>query len=95
MPMTLRLEDTSGNVIYDWQPDENNWWCTGFNPAYEDYNVKDLISTGTIDFSQHTYMWESFKESCKERNKDMWKFDDKNYIAQYRWVYDEKDNISN
>ena len=66
MPMTLRLEDTCGNVIYDWQPDENKWWCTGFNPAYEDYNVKDLISIGTIDFSQHTYMWENFKKACKK-----------------------------
>ncbi|NFE95158.1 DUF4474 domain-containing protein [Clostridium botulinum] len=85
MPMTLRVEDTSGNVIYDWKPEENKWWCTGFNPAYEDYNVKDLISIGTIDFSQHTYMWENFKESCKKRNRNIWDFDDENYIATYKW----------
>lgn len=85
MPMTLRVEDTSGNVIYDWKPEENKWWCTGFNPAYEDYNVKDLISIGTIDFSKHTYMWENFKESCKKRNRNIWDFDDENYIATYKW----------
>lgn len=83
MPMTLRLEDTSGNVIYDWKPDESKWWCTGFNPAYEDYNVKDLISIGTIDFSEHLDMWEAFKEQWI--GTDIWEFDEENNIAEYKW----------
>lgn len=83
MPMTLRLEDTSGNVIYDWKPNENKWWCTGFNPEYEDYNYKDLISIGTIDFSQNLDMWNAFKNRWK--SSGVWKFHDENYIAEYIW----------
>ena len=83
MPMTLILEDTSGNVIYDWRPDENKWWCTGFNPAYEDYNVKDLISIGIIDFSGNLDMWEAFKEQWI--GMDIWEFDEENNIAEYKW----------
>lgn len=84
MPMTLKLEDTSGNVIYDWHPEENKWWCTGFNSAYENYNVKDLISTGTIDFSQHLDMWDAFKEQWM--GTGIWEFDEENNIARYKWI---------
>ncbi|OSA94475.1 UNVERIFIED_ORG: hypothetical protein B2H98_06445 [Clostridium botulinum] len=48
MPMTLRLEDTSGNVIYDWKPEENKWWYTGFNPAYSNQTYI-VCQNGSVD----------------------------------------------
>lgn len=84
MPMTLRLEDNKGNVIYDWQPSEDNWWCTGFNPKYQNKKVEELISVGTIDFSEHLDMWKAFK--AKWKSSENWKFDEKNYIAKYTWI---------
>lgn len=83
MPMTLRLEDKQGNVIYDWKPSKDNWWCTGFNPKYQNKKVEDLTSIGTIDFSEHLDMWISFYE--KYNGWEPWEFDCENHIAKYTW----------
>lgn len=82
MPMTLRLEDEEGNTIYDWKPQENNWWCTGFNPEYQNEKASNLTSYGSIDFSEHLDLWEAFYK--KYHKNPMWNFDEKP-IAKFKW----------
>ncbi|EPR11481.1 DUF4474 domain-containing protein [Ruminiclostridium papyrosolvens] len=84
MPMTLSLRDKDGNSIFEWDPQKKNWWCTGFNPKYQNVKAADLISVGTIDFSQHLDMWESFYNQYKF-NRKVWSFDTSKHIATYKW----------
>ena len=84
MPMTLSLRDKEGNTIFQWDPQKKNWWCTGFNPKYQNVKAADLISVGTIDFSQHLDMWDSFYNQYKF-NRKIWSFDTSKHIATYKW----------
>ncbi|OOM82382.1 hypothetical protein CLPUN_02600 [Clostridium puniceum] len=81
--MTLRLEDEEGNTIYDWKPQDKNWWCTGFNPEYQNEKASNLTSYGSIDFSDHLDIWEAFYK--KYHTSSMWTFDTENHIAKYIW----------
>jgi hypothetical protein len=83
MPMTLRLEDEKGNTIYDWKPQDNNWWCTGFNPKYQNEKASNITSYGSIDFSNHLDLWDAFYK--KYDGWAPWSFDPKNHIATYEW----------
>jgi hypothetical protein len=59
LPMTLKLS-LNGVEVYDWQPDEPQWWITGFNPAFKGAQEDDLTVEVTIDFSEHPDLWEAF-----------------------------------
>ena len=39
---------------YNWRPDAEQWWITGFDPAT--MNPKNLVSIGKIDFSRNREM---------------------------------------
>ena len=92
MPMTLHLLDNkTGDTIFDWMPKNDNWWCTGFNPKYQDVKATEISAYGSIDFSkdsQHLEMFDAF--SKKYENNPMWTFDDANNIAYFKWLGDEK-----
>jgi hypothetical protein len=49
MPMTLTLTDSAGNQYFDYQPQENQWWITAFDPSPQNVRAENLISTTTID----------------------------------------------
>ena len=85
MPMTLSLEDEKGNQIFDWNPQDTNWWCTGFNPEYQDRKAPKLTAKGSVDFSDPKYsdMWDDFYE--KYYGDSTWTFDEENHIAKYEW----------
>lgn len=92
MPMTLHLLDNkTGDTIFDWKPKNDNWWCTGFNPMYQDVKVNEVSAYGSIDFSkdsQHLAMFDAF--SKKYKNNPMWTFDNANNIAYFKWLGDKK-----
>ncbi len=83
MPMTLSLRDKEGNSIFEWDPQKKNWWCTGFNPKYQNVKAEDLISVGTIDFSGHLDMWEAFYK--KYDGYSPWTFYPDKHIAKFEW----------
>lgn len=88
MPMTLSLYDTeSKQTIFEWKPEEKNWWCTGFNPEYQNRNKTVLKARGSIDFSQDLTMWEAFYSTYDKYEDEglSWDFDPTNHIAYFSW----------
>lgn len=83
MPMTLSLKDKEGNTIYDWQPQENNWWCTGFNPMYQNVRDSDLIVSGSINFTNYPKMYEAFKKLYD--GNEMLEFVPNSPIVKFKW----------
>lgn len=77
VPMTLELYDKEGDPIFEYQPDENQWWITGFNPSYQETDAGDLSVAGTIDFSDFPELWQSFykKYGSQSEYKDTFDFD--------------------
>jgi len=53
MGMTVTYKD---NFIIDYYPEKDQWWITGFNPAYQNVNVNELfvsIGLGFNDFDMY------------------------------------------
>lgn len=85
VPMTLRVEDEKGNTIFDWKPKEKNWWCTGFNPKYQNEKAQNLTACGSIDFSDHLDMWDAFYNKYHTDTSIKWEFDIKKHTVKYTW----------
>lgn len=82
--MTLSLYDKrTGQKIFDYNPDDPQWWITGFNPKYQNWNADDLEVHGSIDFSAEPEMWETFFN--KYEGTEGWCFDEENMVAYYQW----------
>lgn len=95
IPMKLSLfnyyRDTTGRVdcLYNWEPTEEQWWITGFNPNYNDANPEYMVSIGRIDLTDNIPMYNAIKENIKierlykdiERNNFI--LDDENHTV---WV---------
>lgn len=95
VPMSLSLYDYNFpkeiDCIYNWFPENPQWWITGFNPnkAYNDVNKQILI--GSIDFSEHTEMFNSLKEYTTLERPDLSKYayyDERNHIVWICWFSD-------
>ena len=78
-------------------PNEN-WWLTGWNPKAQGLTNKDLVMTGTLDFSNATdsTLYNKLKATYEvgldnpllsEDMKSTWQFDDKKKKATFRWEY--------
>ena len=67
MPMTLYLYNTkdSENVsnIFSWEPVEDQWWITGFNPTIYDLDKSDMTLVGSMDFSGHKDEYDELKKA--------------------------------
>ena len=86
MPMTLSLQDKQGNKIFEYKPNENTWWCTGFNPQVQDAQATNLIAIGSIDFSGKKELWDSFYKKYRKYQKEVkWTFDTEKKIAYFKW----------
>ena len=86
--MTLTLTDQNGNQIFDYHPDEPQWWITGFNPEYQRADASTLNVTGTIDFSRQKKLYYDFKDEINRQGINtiaIFDFDDKNYKVTYNW----------
>lgn len=91
LPMTLNLYNYYGKNyienIFSWAPNEEQWWITGFNPDFSDPNVNDMVSLGTIDFSEHEDMFNSLKNNVMEDEylKDFMIFDEDGHTVWLIW----------
>ncbi|GMQ58874.1 hypothetical protein AN1V17_32700 [Vallitalea sediminicola] len=83
LPMTLSLEDSDSNDIFDWDPGENNWWITGFNPDIQNIKANALTVKATINFSDNPDMWKSFYNINQDNS--MWTFYEDSMQAEYEW----------
>lgn len=59
------------DLITAWNPDEDQWWICSFNPnvKYEDNRVENQVMIGSVDFSGHGEMYDSFKIKYKYDQK--------------------------
>ncbi len=55
----------TGEQYFDYSPDENQWWITGFKPlgAYQTVQADDLCSTVVIDFAGHEDLFMAFRNT--------------------------------
>lgn len=82
--MSLSLYDKeTGRRIFAYNPNDPQWWITGFNPEYQDRAESTLEVHGSIDFSKEPEMWEAFFGEYKEQGG--WCFDEEEKIAYYQW----------
>ncbi|MBO5449120.1 MAG: DUF4474 domain-containing protein [Ruminococcus sp.] len=94
LPMTLSLYKHSLiNIqsVFNWAPENSQWWITGFNLEYMNPSVDRLFMVGSVDFSNVTEkldcakMYSSLKTYVYQNNLDKhFIFDDTNRIV---WVY--------
>lgn len=51
MPMSLRLRKIdSDEILFDYSPEEFQWWINGFDPSHQYANADNLELQVTIDF---------------------------------------------
>ena len=50
-------------MLFDYCPDEYQWWITGFDPSHQNAQANNLHATITIDFSDNMEMGKAFKAS--------------------------------
>jgi len=50
------------DLITAWNPDEDQWWITGFNPECkgEKADAKNQVMIGSVDFSGNENMYDNF-----------------------------------
>lgn len=96
--MTLELyHDSNGDGIfsddeqlYKHEPDELQWWITGFDPLVQNVKAEDLQAVTTIDFSSFgenkDIMLDSFREfNAGEVEWDIPEKDSSSYIVTLTW----------
>lgn len=96
--MTLELyHDSNGNGIfsddeqlYKHEPDELQWWITGFDPLVQNVKAEDLQAVTTIVFSRFgenkDIMLDSFREfNAGEIELDIPEKDSGSYIVTLTW----------
>ena len=81
MTMSSTLKTKSGELIYQYSPEEKHWWVTGFNPhdKFLDINPDDLVANFTIKFNDKD-MFEALRTSEDTYN---WTFDANHLSAYY------------
>ena len=81
LPMTLKLVDNTGRILFTYAPTEKQWWITGFNPFYQDVFACNLKATFTVDFSGNRNMYREFKNKWGTQTNTPWRFNDRAYKA--------------
>ncbi len=92
LPMTLSLYNCNYGVqsIFQWYPDEEQWWITGFNPEHlrEEVDVNKQAMICRIDLSDDTGIYDALFEAKDDKEYENKKkyliFDDNNHIV---WIY--------
>ena len=84
MSMSLSLiEIDSGAILYDYHPQEKQWWITGFDPSHQNAMANNLHVIATIDFSENPELYEGFYNKYGDNLDSPWKFDGK--VATLEW----------
>ena len=70
MPMSLRLRKIdSDEILFDYSPEEFQWWINGFDPSNQNAYAENLQLTVTIDFSSNPDIYRAFKEAMEAKNE--------------------------
>lgn len=94
LPMSLYLYNYYSpidiDMIFGWEPKDDQWWITGFNPDYDNPDVDDMVTIGTIDFSENRGMYDALKKFVinKEVSGNL-VFDDENNLVWIMWNGEE------
>ena len=84
MPMTLYLYNKKDKSnIFSWEPVEDQWWITGFNPTIYELNVKDMVMVGSMDYSGYKDEYDELKK-VYEKSKYMY-FNDATHTVWILW----------
>ena len=90
LPMTLRLY-CDDNIVFNYRPEDTQWWITGFNPKFEGVMANELKVVASIDFSDHPGLWQGFyaeynkQKNDKNKNWDIWYVDKNERTAYIVW----------
>ena len=72
--------------VFCWEPNDPQWWITGFNPDFDSPNVHDMISIGMIDFESKTQMYEALKKSVNNKQLSNYLiFDEDGHTVWMMW----------
>ena len=82
LPVTLQL-NYNGKQRFYWDPGEENWWITGFDPSLPDVDPDSLEAIFRFDFSERKDMFYALYESNKDYTE--WSFDFDHYTATLRF----------
>ena len=92
MQVSLYNYDKNGkrftDNIFNWFPNREQWWGTGFNWHYQNPNKEDMVVVGMIDLSQYTDIYYQLQ---KRKNNQRLIFDEHTEKIWISW-YDEKIN---
>jgi len=62
------------------------WWITGFNPEFNDPNVKDMVSLDTIDFTGREDMYDALKDNMENNSRNKYLiFDEDGHTVWVIW----------
>ena len=90
LPMQLYLYDyESEENIFSWEPTEDQWWITGFNPECKDEkaNAKNQVMIGSVQFPNDK-MYEAFAKDIAINQPDLLEYvilDDTHYTIWFMW----------
>ena len=65
-PMQLYLYNKNDGVfdtVVQWEPNNRQWWITGFNPEKYPPVVENMVMIGSISFDNNSAMYNSFKDN--------------------------------
>ncbi len=71
--------------IFCWEPEEPQWWITGFNPDFDKPKVVDMTLIGVIDFEGDTEMYDALKENIEIQDKKYLIFDEDGQKVWFMW----------
>lgn len=89
LPMTLSLYNyySSTNIdnVFNWAPDVEQWWITGFNTDFENPVPEDMVSIASIDFTGKETLFKGLMDSISNDYREYFIFDEENHIAWILW----------
>ncbi|GHU56340.1 hypothetical protein FACS1894132_13660 [Clostridia bacterium] len=56
--------------VFAWEPNEEQWWITGFSPTDSEPISGELTTIGTIDFSGHLDLFNMAKSNFNISEND-------------------------
>lgn len=94
VPLKLYLYNKDNGVvdnIFRWEPYEEQWWITGFNPNYEPV-MRNQIMIGSLElwYKQDLYysLKEAYSNKIRDENEAYLYFDDNTKTVWIQWSVD-------